>query len=167
MRAIRWRRAALPAAALLLLCAAVAAVWGLTPAPASAQEKSSKDDLELLARTVTGEAQGEPYTGMVAVAAVILNRVDHDAFPKTVAGVIYEPGAFESVSNGLIWARPVDPQARKAAQDALNDWDPTNGAVYFFNPAKTSNRFMWSLPQTLRIGKHVFCIDPNQTAGGG
>lgn len=140
---------------------------GVVPSSAGAQEPAPEGDLELLARVVTGEAQGEPYTGMVAVAAVILNRTRHPGFPQTIAGVIYEPGAFESVSNGLIWARPIDPQARNAARDALNGWDPTNGAVYFFNPDKTSNPFMWSLPQTLRIGKHVFSLGPEQVAAGG
>ncbi len=119
---------------------------------------SASDNLELLARVVTGEAQDEPYTGKVAVAAVILNRTHDSKFPGTVSGVIFQPGAFESVSNGLIWSRPVDPASRKAVQDALNGWDPTNGAVFFFNPDKTTNAYMWSLPQTLRIGKHVFSL---------
>lgn len=148
---------------LVALVAVLGLLAGLTPnwgwaATTKSGETVSKDNLTLLARLVTGEAQGEPYTGMVAVAAVILNRVDHRSFPKSVAAVVFQPGAFESVGNGLIWSRPIDPKARKAARDALNGYDPTNGAVFFFNPAKTRNRFMWSLPQTLRIGKHVFSL---------
>ncbi len=145
----------------LAILAILGLLAGLIPGPTMAAtsksgETVSKDNLVLLARVVTGEAQGEPYTGMVAVAAVILNRVDDRNYPKSVAGVVFQPGAFEAVGNGLIWARPIDPKARKAAMDALNGYDPTNGAVFYFNPDKTTNRFMWSLPQTLRIGKHVF-----------
>lgn len=127
-------------------------------AAAQAPGMISDDDVILLARLCTGEAQGEPYEGQVAVVAVVLNRTRHPGFPNDIPGVIFEPGAFEPVDNGLLWSRPIDPACDNAAQDALNGWDPTNGAVFFFNPDKTSNAFMWSLPQTLRIGKHVFSL---------
>lgn len=139
---------------LLLLAAALAGVG-----PAGAQDAAS-GDLDLMARTIAAEARGEPYTGQVAVGAVIINRTRTEGFPDTIPGVIYQPGAFEAVQNGLIWQRTPNEQEIKAARDALNGWDPTYGAIYYFNPDKTSNRFMWSLPQTLRIGKHVFSLGP-------
>ncbi|MFB5066512.1 MAG: cell wall hydrolase [Candidatus Wallacebacter cryptica] len=117
---------------------------------------SIKDnELDLLARAVHAEAKGEPYEGMVAVAAVILNRVDHPEFPNTIAGVIYEPLAFQVVANGTINQEP-DEAARQAAYEALHGLDPTNGALYFYNPNKTQNRWIRSRPVMKTIGKHIF-----------
>ncbi|NLY73853.1 MAG: LysM peptidoglycan-binding domain-containing protein [Firmicutes bacterium] len=114
-------------------------------------------DIALLARVIHAEAGAEPYTGKVAVGGVILNRVQHSRFPQTIAGVIYQPHAFESVSNGMI-NRPASQESIKAARDALNGWDPSGGALYFFNPAKTRNRWIWGRRIINRLGKHVFAI---------
>ncbi|MGV3487658.1 MAG: spore cortex-lytic enzyme [Tuberibacillus sp.] len=119
-------------------------------------EGISQQDLKLLANAVYGESRGEQYIGQVAVAAVILNRVDSPKFPDTIAGVIFEPGAFTAVSDGQIWLTP-NKTAEKAVMDALNGWDPTHGALYYFNPAKASSAWIWSRPQILKIGKHIFC----------
>lgn len=116
----------------------------------------SSNDLKMMANAVYGEARGEPYIGQVAVAAVILNRVDNPKYPKTPAGVIFQPGAFTAVADGQIWLSP-NPQARKAVQDALNGWDPTDGCIYYFNPATATSKWIWSRPQYKRIGKHIFC----------
>ena len=115
-------------------------------------------DLQLMARAVNGEARGEPYTGQVAVAAVILNRVKHSSFPNTVAGVIYQPGAFTAVSDGQINA-PIDAKSTvyKACQDALNGWDPSGGAIYYFNPDTATSSWIWSRELIVEIGKHRFC----------
>ena len=115
-------------------------------------------DLQLLARAVNGEARGEPYTGQVAVAAVILNRVNHSSFPNTVAGVIYQPGAFTAVSDGQINV-PIsaDSTVYKACRDAMNGWDPTGGAIYYFNPDTATSSWIWSRPFIKQIGKHRFC----------
>lgn len=112
-------------------------------------------DVNLLARLVSAEAKGEPYRGQVAVAAVVLNRVKSSSFPNTIPDVIYEPGAFSPVANGEIWKEPVS-SAVKAANEALNGTDPAYGALFFFNPAKTNNRYIWSRPQIIQIGKHIF-----------
>lgn len=116
---------------------------------------SSAADLDMLARCVSAEARGEPYEGQVAVAAVILNRVKHPSFPNTIAGVIYQPYAFSSVLDGQINMEPTE-SAKRAAKDAMNGWDPCSGSVYFFNPSKTSNAFMHSLPVVRDIGNHRF-----------
>ena len=113
-------------------------------------------DTNLLARLVGAEAEGEPYQGMVAVAAVMLNRVKDSKFPNTMSGVIFQPGAFESVSNGLIWQRSPSRQAVSAARDALNGYDPTYGCVFFWNPSKPVSGWIWSRSIAVRIGKHVF-----------
>ena len=115
-------------------------------------------DVQLLARAVNGEARGEPYEGQVAVGAVILNRVRDSRFPNTIAGVIYQPGAFTAVSDGQINV-PIDENSTvvKAARDALNGWDPTDGAVYYFNPNTATNKWIWSRPLIKTIGKHRFC----------
>ena len=113
-------------------------------------------NVDLLARAIYGEARGEPYTGMVAVGAVILNRVDSPNFPSTVAGVIYQKGAFDAVADGQINLTPNE-QAYNAARDAMNGWDPTGGAIYYFNPATATNKWIWSRPLTIMIGKHRFC----------
>ena len=112
-------------------------------------------DTNLLARTVNAEARGEPYIGQVAVAAVILNRIDDPAFPKTVADIVYQPRAFSSVDDGQINLPPSSSSIR-AAQEAINGSDPSEGAVFFFNPAKTSNKYIWSRPQIKQIGSHMF-----------
>ncbi len=117
---------------------------------------SSSSDLNLLSRLVYGEARGEPYTGQVAVAAVVLNRVRNSNFPNTIAGVIYQKGAFNVVDDGQINLSP-NSTARKAAQDALNGWDPSYGSIYYFNPATATNKWIWSRPYVTTIGKHRFC----------
>ncbi len=123
-----------------------------------AASASSTSDLQLMARAINGEARGEPYEGQVAVGAVILNRVKSSSFPNTIAGVIYEPGAFTAVSDGQINV-PIaeDSTVYKAAQDALNGWDPTGGAIYYFNPDTATNKWIWSRPLIKQIGKHRFC----------
>lgn len=115
-------------------------------------------DVQLLARAINGEARGESYQGQVAVGAVILNRVESPDFPNTLAGVIYEPGAFTAVSDGQInIAIDEDSTVYKAAQDALNGWDPTNGCLYYFNPNTATNSWIWSKTIVKTIGKHHFC----------
>ncbi|MBX6394809.1 MAG: spore cortex-lytic enzyme [Alicyclobacillaceae bacterium] len=115
----------------------------------------SANDIKLMANAVYGEARGEPYIGQVAVAAVILNRLEDPRFPKTIPAIIFQPGAFTAVADGQIWLTPND-QARKAVMDAIRGWDPTGGAVYYFNPATATSKWMWSRPQVKRIGKHIF-----------
>jgi N-acetylmuramoyl-L-alanine amidase len=114
------------------------------------------EDLNLLSRVVAAEAQGEPLAGQVAVASVILNRVRHPSFPNTLSGVIFQPHAFESVTNGLIWRRNPSQQAITAARQALDGWDPTYGCLFFWNPAKAVSSWIWSRPIVTRIGNHVF-----------
>lgn len=116
----------------------------------------SQNDIQLMANAVYGEARGEPYIGKVAVAAVILNRLEHPAFPHTVAGVIFQPGAFTAVADGQIWLTP-DETSKKAVLDAINGWDPTDGAIYYFNPATATSAWIWNRPQIKQIGKHIFC----------
>lgn len=116
---------------------------------------SANKDTNLLAHLIHGEARGEPYVGQVAVAAVVLNRTRDTRFPKTVAGVIYQPGAFDAVSDGQINLEPSD-TSYKAARDALNGWDPTYGCIYYYNPATATSKWIWSRPIVLRIGKHNF-----------
>ncbi len=115
----------------------------------------SSSNLNLLARCVYAEARGEPYTGQVAVAAVVLNRVRSPKFPNTISGVIYQPLAFTAVADGQINLTPND-TAYKAARDALNGWDPTNGCLYYYNPATATSKWIWSLKVELKIGKHSF-----------
>jgi len=112
-------------------------------------------DTHLLAHMVYAEARGEPYLGQVAVAAVVVNRIADSNFPNTVADIVYQPGAFSSVADGQINLSP-DATAIRAAQEAASGVDPSYGALFFFNPAKTSNKFIWSRPQILKIGNHVF-----------
>jgi len=116
----------------------------------------SSQDLKMMANAVYGEARGEPYEGQVAVAAVILNRVRNPSFPDTPSGVIFQPLAFTAVADGQIWLEPNE-SALRAVQDALNGWDPTDGCVYYFNPATATSKWIWSRPQYKRIGKHIFC----------
>ena len=117
---------------------------------------TNNSDLNLLTRLVYGEARGEPYQGMVAVAATVLNRVSDSRFPNTIAGVIYQSGAYTCVSDGQINLTPNE-QSKKAAQDAINGWDPTYGCIYYFNPSTATSKWIWSRPQVLTIGKHIFC----------
>ena len=117
---------------------------------------SGTSDIQLMARAINGEARGEPYTGQVAVGAVIMNRVKSSKFPNTISGVIYQSGAFDAVSDGQINLNP-DSTAKKAAQDALNGWDPSYGAIYYFNPSTATNKWIWSRPMTGTIGNHRFC----------
>lgn len=117
---------------------------------------SNSTNLNLLSRLVYAESRGEPYSGQVAVAAVVLNRVSSSSFPNTIAGVIYQSGAFDAVSDGQINMTP-DATAKKAAQDAINGWDPSYGAIYYFNPNTATNKWIWSRPLTVVIGKHRFC----------
>ncbi|GKV67931.1 spore cortex-lytic enzyme [Sporosarcina sp. NCCP-2716] len=118
--------------------------------------KYSEDDLKLLANAVYGESRGEPYEGQVAVAAVILNRIEHPDFPNTVGGVIFQPGAFTAVSDGQIWLTPNE-RAKEAVIDAMNGWDPSENAIYYFNPVTATSKWIWSRPQIKKIGMHIFC----------
>ena len=117
---------------------------------------ATEANVNLLARIISAEARGEPYSGQVAVGAVILNRVEHPSFPDTLSGVIYQPGAFTAITDGQINEAVTD-SARRAARDALNGSDPTGGALYYYNPDKTSNRWIRSRPVITRIGQHLFC----------
>lgn len=116
---------------------------------------TSNADLNLLARCVYGEARGEPYTGQVAVAAVVLNRVRSSKFPNSISGVFYQSGAFTAVADGQINLSP-NTTAYNAARDALNGWDPTNGCLYYYNPATATSKWIWSLKVELKIGRHNF-----------
>lgn len=124
----------------------------------ASSSSSNTSDVQLMARAINGEARGEPYEGQVAVGAVILNRVKDSRFPNTIAGVIYQSGAFTAVSDGQINV-PIEEGSTvvKAARDALNGWDPTNGAVYYFNPDTATSDWIWSRPLIKTIGKHRFC----------
>ena len=122
----------------------------------SSSNNSNSNNVNLVAKAIYGEARGEPYVGQVAVGAVIMNRVKSSSFPNTIAGVIYQSGAFDAVSDGQINMTP-DSTAKKAAQDAINGWDPSYGAIYYFNPSTATNKWIWSRPMTITIGKHRFC----------
>lgn len=141
---------------LIILSAVTLFVTSIIYLNVSAAQNSS--DLQLLARAVNGEARGEPYEGQVAVAAVILNRVKHSSFPNTISGVIYQPGAFTAVADGQINV-PIAENSTvyKACRDAMNGWDPTSGAIYYFNPNTATNSWIWSRPLIVQIGKHRFC----------
>jgi len=129
---------------------------GIMQSSNSGSSTNNSSNVNLLARAIYGEARGESYTGQVAVGAVIMNRVRSSKFPNTISGVIYQSGAFDAVSDGQINLTP-DATAKKAAQDALNGWDPTYGAIYYFNPNTATNDWIWSRPMTVTIGKHRFC----------
>lgn len=124
-------------------------------ARAASRGTNNNKDFTLLSHLVQGEAEAEPYVGKVAIAAVILNRTQDPRFPKTVAGVVYQPGAFECVTNGR-YNNPPSAEAKRAAQAAINGWDPAGGALYFWNPVTSTSKWIWSRKITLRIGKHVF-----------
>ena len=136
-----------------------AAALGMTLSSGSSSSSSSisSSDLNLLARCVYAEARGESYVGQVAIAAVVLNRVESPSFPNTIAGVIYQPYAFTAVNDGQINLTP-NSTAYKAAQDALNGWDPTYGAIYYYNPATATSSWIWSRQTTVTIGNHVFAV---------
>ncbi len=130
---------------------------GITSSSSSTGSTTSNNsNVNLLARLIYGESRGETYTGQVAVGAVVMNRVKSSSFPNTISGVIYQAGAFDAVSDGQINLTP-DSTSKKAAQDALNGWDPSYGAIYYFNPATATNKWIWSRPMTVTIGKHRFC----------
>ena len=117
---------------------------------------SQSVDINLLARLISAEARGEPYSGQVAVGAVVLNRMEHPSFPGTLSGVIYQAGAFSCLYDGQ-FDQPVADSAYRAARDALNGWDPSGGAIYYFNPVTATNGWIWSRPHIVTIGKHRFC----------
>lgn len=129
----------------------------LEPTAVNVPQGFSQNDIKLMANAVYGEARGEPYQGQVAVAAVILNRVESPSFPNTISGVIFEPRAFTAVSDGQIWLTPNE-KARRAVLDAINGWDPTGEAIYYFNPNTATSDWIWSRPQIKKIGKHIFCM---------
>jgi N-acetylmuramoyl-L-alanine amidase len=118
---------------------------------------SRSNNAELLARLISAEARGEPYSGQVAVGAVVLNRINHPSFPHSLSGVIYQPGAFSCLDDGQFY-EPVAASAYKAAQDALNGWDPSGGAIYYFNPSTATSAWIWSRPHITTIGTHRFCL---------
>ena len=122
-------------------------------APSASADRNTR---ALLARLISAEARGEPYAGQVAVGAVVLNRVKHPSFPNTIPGVIYQSGAFSCIADGQ-FNQPVADSAYRAADDALNGWDPTGGAIYYFNPNTATSAWIWSRPLILTIGKHRFC----------
>ena len=113
-------------------------------------------DVDLLARLISAESRGEPYEGQVAVGAVVLNRVNHASFPNSISEVIYQSGAFSCLYDGQ-FNQPVAESSYRAARDALNGWDPSNGAIYYFNPATATSSWIWSRPAIVTIGKHMFC----------
>ena len=129
---------------------------GINSSSSSSSSSSNSSDINLLSRIIYSDSRGEPYAGQVAVGAVVLNRVKSSSFPNSIAGVIYQSGAFDAVSDGQINLTP-NSTAKKAAQDALNGWDPSYGAIYYFNPSTATNKWIWSRPMTVTIGKHRFC----------
>jgi len=158
------RRMILPFIAVAILISAV--LWqysqnrqpaNIVPVQAGAPVATG-DELNLLSRLIAAEAGTEPYEGKVAVGAVILNRVRSPLFPSTISGVIYEPWAFESVHNGLIWQVTDLSSAYRAAADALNGWDPSYGALFFWNPYKPVSAWIWTRTIITQIGDHVFAF---------
>ena len=121
-----------------------------------AGEEPDSGDTELLARLISAEARGEPYIGQVAVGAVVLNRVGHPSFPNTISGVIYQSGAFSCIDDGQFW-EPISDSAYRAAREAMAGSDPSGGAIYYFNPAKATSKWIWSRPLIVVIGDHRFC----------
>ena len=134
-----------------------AAALGITLSGSVSAASYNESETYLLGRLVHGEARGEPYVGKVAVAAVVLNRVKSASFPNTISGVIYQAGAFDAVADGQINLTP-DEDSLRAARDALNGWDPTGGCLYYYNPATSTNSWIWSRTVQLSIGKHNFAI---------
>ena len=134
-----------------------AAALGVTLSGSVAASGYNENETYLLGRLVHGEARGEPYVGKVAVAAVVLNRVKSPSFPNTISGVIYQTGAFDAVSDGQVNLTP-DADSLRAARDALNGWDPSGGCLYYYNPATSTNGWIWTRTVQLSIGKHNFAI---------
>lgn len=135
------------------------AALGITPSDSGSSGGGGGDqsgDVYLLARLISAEARGEPYVGQVAVGAVVLNRVEHASFPNSIADVIYQTEAFTCVADGQ-FDQPIADSAYRAAQDALNGYDPSYGAIYYFNPATATSSWIWSRPLIVEIGKHRFC----------
>ena len=128
---------------------------GITSSSSGSGQYNS-NDVYLLAKVIAAEARGESYVGQVAVGAVVLNRVEHSSFPDSIAGVVYQPGAFSCV-NDSNWSVAPTAESQKAARDAINGWDPSGGAIYYYNPAKTSNQWIRSRPVIVTIGSHLFC----------
>lgn len=119
-------------------------------------EQNTSGDVALLARLISAEARGESYEGQVAVGAVVMNRIAHPSFPNTLSGVIYQRGAFSCLDDGQ-FDEPVAQSAYAAARDAMNGYDPTGGAIYYFNPVTATSKWIWSRPLIVQIGKHRFC----------
>ena len=130
------------------------AALGIYEPPSSGSAASG--DVYLLARLISAEARGEPYIGQVAVGAVVLNRIDHPSFPNSLSGVIYQRGAFSCLDDGQ-FDQPIADSAYRAAREAIAGSDPTGGAIYYFNPATATSKWIWSRPQMLTIGSHIFC----------
>ncbi len=124
----------------------------------SNSSNTTSSDTNLLSRIIYAEARGEPYSGQVAVGAVVLNRVASSSYPNTISGVIYQSGAFDAVRDGQINMKP-DSTAISAAKDAINGWDPSYGCTFYFNPATATSKWIWSKTQVVKIGKHIFCKD--------
>ena len=122
----------------------------------SSGTSQNSGSVDMLAHLISAEARGEPYIGQVAVGAVVLNRMEHPSFPNTMSGVIFQSGAFTCVTDGQ-WNQPVSDSAYSAARDALNGWDPSGGAIYYFNPSTATSKWIWSRPLIVTIGKHRFC----------
>ncbi|MBR4866538.1 MAG: spore cortex-lytic enzyme [Clostridia bacterium] len=137
---------------------ATAAAMGITLSSSSSSGGSSyQNNIELLARMIAAEGRGEPYRGQVAIGAVIMNRIEHPSFPNTLSGVLFQKNAFSAVDDGQFNSTPITDSARRAAVEAYNGSDPTDGCVYYYNPAKTTNKWMLSLPVYTTIGAHRFC----------
>lgn len=132
------------------------AALGITPKNSGSSGNGQSGDLYLLARLISAEARGEPYNGQVAVGAVVLNRVDHPSFPNSISGVIYQPGAFSCMDDGQ-FDQPIAESAYRAARDAMNGYDPSYGAIYYFNPSTATSKWIWSRPLIVQIGQHRFC----------
>ena len=132
------------------------AALGITPTGNAGGGAAQSGDLYLLARLISAEARGEPYIGQVAVGAVVLNRIDHPSFPNSLSGVIYQPDAFTCMYDGQ-FDQPISESAYRAAQEALNGYDPSYGAIYYFNPSTATSAWIWSRPLIVTIGKHRFC----------
>ena len=130
---------------------------GITSSQTSSGSSNYSNEINMLARMIAAEGRGEPYIGQVAIGAVIMNRVKHPSFPNSIAGVMYQSGAFSALADGQFASTNVPDSCRRAAIEAYNGYDPTYGCIYYYNPAKTSNKFMLSRPVVITIGDHVFC----------
>lgn len=142
---------------MLLFAALLLCPFAMTQQADAESGTYSSNDVMVLAKMIHGEARGEPYVGKVAVGAVILNRVEDKKFPDSVHGVCFQPGAFDAVSDGQYYMEP-DKEALKAAKAALNGWDPTYGALYYWNPATATSKWIWSRKVITQIGKHIFGV---------